>query len=628
MVSGAPNKLKATLTPESFRSGQADLLKQASLAAKARASPCHRRLPLPPLLPGSPCVPTPFCPQAADVEAFLARRTAAGAQKQAHSAWLLAQQELEQEAADSEAQLLDCLSAAIAHPSLLHQLLLPDEGAEDAPLQHGSLPAASEAVGAAAALASEAARLLHTASPASVIAGLQQHMAGSLTSLQGDLSSLQATAGCLLSDIQRAQRQVTACYPAEGCLKERLAQLYAAHPLAPASCTAQLRAEAAALQARHAQQRQDRQSAWQAFLASTRQQAGSAAAPDAAAGHGTTSCALFEADSPRSSSSGGHSTSWQSTDALTGCTADGWTAEEHAVFLAARKSTGLAGSPGSALVRQLAALLPARSAAQVAAHERWHREASRLQSAAQQGEAGAHGESAAFLSTAAALLAQAEGQRLQQAGAALQQLEAAAASLLSGGTLDQQREQRGAAAEWDEVARFEAAAAAAAQQAERRRQDLEWRDQMKLLIAQHKERLAAEAAAAAATEQAAAAAAAREAAVAAALGQQRVACRAAQVEAKRACRAQQEASRQQERQRRQEALDALAAQVAPAVQRDAARATGSTESSAAAAGVEQQRHGLFARALGFTADQLLADQRFKVHCPMGVGWREEQHAVL
>lgn len=51
MVSGVPSKLKATLTPESFRSGQADLLKQASFAAKALASPCHRRLPLPPLLP-------------------------------------------------------------------------------------------------------------------------------------------------------------------------------------------------------------------------------------------------------------------------------------------------------------------------------------------------------------------------------------------------------------------------------------------------------------------------------------------------------------------------------------------------------------------------------------------------
>lgn len=565
----------------------------------------------------SPCVPTPFCPQAADVEAFLARRHTANAQLQARSAWLLAQQELEQEAADSEAQLLDCLSAATTQPSLLRQLLLPEEGVEDASLQHDSLQAASEAVGDAAALAGEAARLLHSASPASVIASLQQHMAGALASLQGDLSSLQATAGCLLSDIQRAQRQATARCPAEGCLKERLAQLCPAHPLAPASCMAQLRAEAAVLQARHAQQRQDRQSAWQAFLASTGQQAGGEAAHDAAAGDGT-NCVLLEAGSSRSNSGGCHSASWQSTDALTGCTADGWTAEEHAVFLAARKSTGPAGPAGSALVRQLAALLPARSAAQVAAHERWHREASRLQSAAQQGEAGAHDESA-FLSAAAALLAQAEGQRLQQAGAALQQLEAAAASLQSGGTLDQQREQQAVAAEWDEVARFEAAAAAADQQAERRRQELEWRDQMKLLIAQHKERLAAEAAAAAAAEQAAAAAAAREAAAAAALGRQRAACRAAQVEAKRACRAQQEASQQQERQRRQEALDAMAAQVAPAVQRDAARATGPTESSAAAAGVEQQRHGLFARALGFTTDQLLADQRFKVHCPMGGG---------
>ncbi|PRW56614.1 2-C-methyl-D-erythritol 4-phosphate chloroplastic [Chlorella sorokiniana] len=97
MVSGAPRKPRAAPTPETFRSGQTDLLKQA-----------------------------------ADVEAFLARRQAAGVQQQARSAWLLAHHELEHEAAVAVAQLLDWLSGATAQPSLLQQLLLPEEGAHSA----------------------------------------------------------------------------------------------------------------------------------------------------------------------------------------------------------------------------------------------------------------------------------------------------------------------------------------------------------------------------------------------------------------------------------------------------------------------------------------------------------------
>lgn len=534
----------------------------------------------------------------------------------------MAQQELEQEAADCEAQLLDCLSTATAQPSLLQQLLLLDGGepsTSDSAAQHDGVPAASAALGEAAALAGEAARLLRSNSPAPAMGSLQQRMASTLAGLQAELASLQAAAGGLLGDIQRAQRQAASRNSEESSLQERLTQLCASHPLAPAVCAAHLHAEAAELEEKHAQQRQERRAARRAFLASSagrRQMGGSAATEVAQPTADEPGLESAEASSARSSSSG-DSASWQGPDSLAAATADGWAAEEHAVFLAARSTAGPA---GSALVRRLAALLPARSGEQVAAHERWHKEAGRLQVAAQQGEAGAQQAESAFLAAAAALLARAEAQCLEQAAAALQQLEAAAASLQAGSSLQQQREQRaqaactrpGRAAAMDEVARFEAAAAAAAQQAERRRQELDWRDQMKLLVAQHHEKRAAEAAAAAAASQAAAAAAARESAAAAALGRQRVACRAAQAEAKRGCRAQQEASRQQERERRKAALDALAARVAPAVQRDAARATGPTESSAAAASVEQQRHGLFARALGFTTDQLLADQRFKV----------------
>ena len=563
-----------------------------------------------PLLPANtpPQLPT-SSRQAADVEAFLARRQAASAQQQARTAWLLAHQQLDQEAADCEAALLDCLSASSAQPRLLQLLLAPTETDQDAEPAPAAPPAA---VSGAVALAGEAACLLHAggAPPAASLAALQQRVAAALQGLQAHVAALQGSATELGCAMQQVQRRVQAPAPQDGSLSDQLAQLCAAHPLAPPVCAAQLRAEAAELEAQHAQQREQRRAAWRAFLAATRRQAdcGGAAQGEAPAGDG--SQVAGEPSACPSSSDSSDTASWRGADSIAGCTPDGWSADEQAVFLAARRAAPGA-TAGTALARQLAVLLPARSADQVAAHERWHKEATRLRAAAQQADAGAKQAGRAFLAAAAALLAEAEAGCLEQAGAALWQLQVDATALRAGDSLQQQREERAEAAAASEAVQLEAAAAAAAQQAERHRRELDWRARMKQLLAQHREAAAAEAAAAKAAEQAAAAAAAREAAAAVAAGRQRVAHRAAQAEARQASRAQQEVQQQQERERRRAALNALAARVAPAARRDAARATGPTRSSAAAVGAEEQRRGLFARALGFTADQLLADQRFK-----------------
>jgi len=197
-------------------------------------------------------------------------------------------------------------------------------------------------------------------------------------------------AGGLWGKFRRPSGKAESRDPEESSLQERLTQLCASHPLAPAVCAAHLHAEAAELEEKHAQQRQERRAARRAFLASSagrRQMGGSAATEVAQPTADEPGLESAEASSARSSSSG-DSASWQGPDSLAAATADGWAAEEHAVFLAARSTAGPA---GSALVRRLAALLPARSGEQVAAHERWHKEAGRLQVAAQQGEAGAIG---------------------------------------------------------------------------------------------------------------------------------------------------------------------------------------------------------------------------------------------
>lgn len=423
--------------------------------------------------------------------------------------------------------------------------------------------------------------------------------------------------------------------PTAATLAESLQQLLAQHPLAANACRAQLLEHAGELDARQEQLCQQRRAAWHAFLASTRAQRrqeqqqqqgtrqGQVRHEVACSADATPQCGSSSADEAPSVAA---DDSWQAAGAegsqgegsalpAAGSTVDGWAAGEHAVFAHARRACWAPGGGGqAALVRHLAALLPARSEQAVLAHERWHKEAGRLRSAAQQTQAGWRQECTGFLDAAVALLSESEAEVLAGAEAAVAQVEAAAACLRSAAGVEQGQavhgEQQDAGASSQAVAAAEAAARGFTQWQAKE----DYRGRMHQLLAEHRQQREEQAVAAQTANQATAAAAAQEAAAAAAVGRQRVQGRRQADAAKTAARQAAEERRETERARRQAALDALRAQVAPCVPRDAQRATAPTQSSSAAT-PDEPRHGLFAGALaaGFTADHLLRDQRFKVY---------------
>ena len=574
--------------PAAFRARQQDLLGQASACTRGRRHGLPPRCTAPPPLP-----PPPPASQAAALDAFLVAQKCETQQRQTRADWLLAQHRLEQEAADAEAELAAIFDGGGVAGALE---CLPPACEPDAAPADGCLGA--DAISSAAALGTLSARTLADRPGEAQLASLQQRITAAPRDLQQQLGSLQAVASELLRDVQQAQRGAASggctANDAEG-LGSRGARLCAEHPLVPAGCIRALCTQSVQLEARHAQQREERLAAWRRFLAGTG--GGGSAAPDA----GATACSSGD-----SCTGGGACWPDGSAECDSGSTA-GWSADEHTVFLHARPA---AGGSDAALVRQLAAMLPHRSGQEVRAHERWHKEASRLQAAAHQGEDGARAEGAVFMSAAAALLGEATVARLDEAEAALRRLDAAAASVQVGEALQQQREACEERAVAEEQAQLVAAAAEAAQHAQERRAKEDYNARLKLLLAEHAERQEAAAAAAAVEEQAAAAAAARGAAVAAAAGKLRVQHRAQQLANRRAQLAAREEVARREQERRQQALDRLARAVAPALARDAVRATGPTASSAAMP-VQAGQRQLFV-SLGFTADQVMADQRARV----------------
>lgn len=576
-------------------------------------------------------------PQASKVEDFISRSQAAGRQQQARTAWLVAQQRLEQEAADCEAGLVGWLEGGSIAAAELHSSASgdcsaePSGGSSNAPAADQLLlgPDASDALQGAVAAAAAAASLLSepgggaaAAGPA-VLLAVEEHVKEAGHTLANQLAAAEDGARRLLSGAR--QQFAAACRPPGGdssaSLQDRVLLLCAQHPLAAPACTAQLLEQAAEAQACHSRAMQERRTAWSAFQAGTlsRQQQ-PLEQPGAESSHSRGAQLVLEPFSPAEpplelvSSGSGSSQAGEGSECLAADgTDDGWSSEEHAVFVWERRLCMAPGGGGeAALLRQLAALLPGRTPLQVRAHERWHKEGSRLWGAVTQGEAGWRQEQAVFVAAAEALLSESEAGCLAAADALVLHLEAVATSLLSAAALDHQRAVRGEQQASELEHRWASAAAAADQQAARRRAAADQRCRLKQLLAEHRHRQETQAAAALAAEQAAAAAAAREAAAAAAAGKQRVQLRQQLVAARGARRQLEQQQRQAAEQRRQAALEQLRRQVAPAVPRDAARAMAATQSSAAAAAALGRQHGLFAGALGFTADQVLQDQRFKV----------------
>lgn len=529
----------------------------------------------------------------------------------ARAAWLVQQQELAQEEAECEAAWDACGAdhAAAADGSAAQ----PDAG--EANLR-AALEAADGCLGDALAAAAAAASLLNPGRPAlsppsATPAVVQQQLRAAQTQLGQAVAAVDAALQQQrLGIASPAGSWRSECGADDTSLVAQVQRLLNRHPLAALPCKAQVLHQAAQEEARHAQQQQRCRAALHAFYADA---AGAAGHPQRAHEHGPLPT---DADScPSELLLDG------STDGITGTTADGWSASEHSVFQHARRACLAPGGGGeTALVRRLAAALPSWSGRAVLAHERWHKESARLQAALWQMEAGWQQEKAALLGAAAGLLRNAEANALARAAAALEQLEAAAACLQSAyGLQAAQAAQEGRHGAEGLVAAA-AVAEAAAKRFERWQVQEDYNHGLKQLLAQHKQRQAEAVGAAAEAEQKAAALRRREAAAAAAARKQQVAHRASRTVAKRAAREEAAAERQAAQARREAALEALLLQMAPQVCRDAVRATGPTESSAAAVSTGKAQHGLFAGALsGLAGEQLvLEDQRFKVGARAGV----------
>ena len=589
--------------------------------------------------------------QAAALEAFVSNSKQATTAAATRTAWLVAQQGLSQEAADASA----ALEATVAPSSAAAQLLGRGAGPEDAHDEFGSqaaapsngepsadahqqqleaaLEAADGCVEEALVLSAAAAALLAApggagpSGPAALLR-LRARLQAAEAKLLQATSVADAVAREMVGHVRRGAAAGLADAgvgpPVDGGLAEALRQLLSLHPLAAADCAAQLQEQAAELEARQVQLLQQRRDAYASFVARCRQQQadrrpsgllcaarGPCSADNSHVGSTDVDPGLRAGDA--SSASGDDGTLLPASS-----TADGWSADEHAVFLHARIGClGGGGGGEAALQQQLAALLPGRSAQAVLAHERWHREAARLATALRQQETEWRVESAAFLDATAALVADAEVAALARAEAALALLEAHAACLASAAAVEQGRAVREEQQDVEGLVAAAAAAAAAAQRLQAWQAREVYRGRMQHLLAEHKQRRQEQAAAAAAAGRKAAEEAAREAAAEAAVAKQRVQQRRRLDAAKGAERQAAEARRAAEQQQREAALAALRQKVAPALGRDAQRATGSTASSAAVPDPhEAQQHGLFAKALvgaGLSDRQVLADRRWRVY---------------
>lgn len=534
-------------------------------------------------------------PQAALLDAFVSRQQRSGRDSAARAAWLVQVQELAQDEAECEAAWAACAAQAATVECC----------SEEADRTEASLQAALEAADGcleeALVAAAAADNLLgkgrpspptHSASPAAVQQWLQ--------AAQERLSQAMAAVNAALQQqrLPRASSSGVRCSESglsSTTLAEQVRSLLDVHSLAAPLCKARLLQQAEQAEAWHAEERQRCTAALHAFQICPKSRA--------------------SRRQRRSQEPG------QLLTAVNSCafTEDGWSAGEQAVFVHACRACLAPGGGGqAALERRLEAALPWRSSQAVRAHERWHGEASRLQAALQRVEASWQQERAALLGAAAGLVREAEAAVMAGAEAALAQLQAAAACLQSSYRLEEAQ----AAQEERTAAESFSNAAAAAEAATKRFE--EWQAQqdhdarLKQLIAQHRQRQAQAAAAAATAEQESVAQRRREAAAAAAEGSLRVAHRAEQTAAKLAAQKEAQAARQAAQARREAALSALHLRVAPAAQRDAARATGPTQSSAAALSSGRAQHGLLAGVMaGLTSKQVLQDQRFRVRAGSG-----------
>ncbi|GFR52442.1 hypothetical protein Agub_g15016 [Astrephomene gubernaculifera] len=319
---------------------------------------------------------------------------------------------------------------------------------------------------------------------------------------------------------------------------------------------------------------------------------------------------------------GGNSSSSSSSAAVSWLLSGygGWSAEEHSAFVRHRdrllREGGQSGKnlPRDDMLARIGRLLPSRpSLAQLRSHEAWAT-SSRLAARRRRDLAeGWERERRQFLEDSASFLQESEAAFLAQAEAAADRL---VAELVRERARDELEELLAERAREDEVvaaeraARQAAEAEAAAAAESRARQEKALKRDMVAAYRAELERQQAEAAAAAAEEERQAALVAEQQAV---YNRERVEVRQAEY-----------LERQEQAKERQEAAAAaaaaraarlarLAALVAPEVAADPARLLAHTAASnAALAAMGERSEGAFHPVNGYTTDQVVRDQRFKI----------------
>eukprot|EP00887_Chlorella_sp_A99_P006082 scaffold22.g6082.t1 len=509
---------------------------------------------------------------ASRLDAYVADRSAATRRQRALAGWQAHAARLEQERAAAAAELWAAVEAGAEAALLLDALEQSSQDADAEEEQTGNAAEGEEARG---------------------ISGQSNGM-----NQQREWARLAARASRL--EAQARAHAVAAQAPGpppplEPLVRRAVEQQSLAHP----EVAEQLLAGARQLQAAHERRRGQATAALRAFLGRASGPAAAAPAsardPDPLAsgmelGSGG-DCILYDGAAERGAGEGA---------------AGGWSAAEHAAWLRARAECAARPAP---LAERCQQRLPHRSPQELAEHEAWHAQASRLRSELAACLQTWREDVPAYLAAASDMLAESAAGILAGADAAARQLEATIACVRSAGALDRKQSAQavrelGAADE-----RVAAAAAAAAAEREAAEAERERRDRLKQLIQQHREaqrQLAEEREAAAA---AAAAAGAAEAAALATASRERVVHRQQALQEAGAARAAAAAAVRRSEEARAASLAREAAAAAPRAERDAARARGPTASSAATA---SRKGAVFREVFGWTSEELLQDQRVRL----------------
>ncbi|GAB4821737.1 hypothetical protein N2152v2_008783 [Parachlorella kessleri] len=555
---------------------------------------------------------------AAQLDSYVNCKQKAARQQAGEHSWLVIQHQLTQEVADCSAGLTD----AVRTNACLLELLLALEGNGEGDDQLPQFAQTEGLVSGAVSLSMVISDLLEAARSRRVPLG-----AGAVTEIQGHVEAMrqglsgagQELASLATSLYKEARSQAASVRKRCGegnsgdSLRERVQDLCAQHPLVEDDVKQQLHEAAAQREAVYFQRRKQSAMAYAAFLQRQHQSAQVAglAAPQDCEFEEIAAAALDDL-------LGG---SQEGSDGASGVVvapseAFGWTEEEQAAFIRIRqdclREAGASASQ-AAVIARIQLRLPQKTDAQLRGFYAWHKEATRLRNDLLQVQRGWESDVQSFLAAAMALLAESANETLEQAGAAAERLAFEAALLQRTKVVNQLQAER-EAKKTQELKQQVAKQVEEEEQRRGREADHErYRARLHTLLAQHRDAQTAKQQAELAQKEAREVQEQEKAAAKVVVNKERVQLRRqlATDRANAAARARE--AQEMEDQRREAALERLRAQVAPAVECDPQRVVAPTESSRAAGGPRRAGGEAAFRAIcGFTTDDVLKDQRFKL----------------